>query len=68
MLHCTCRACTRTYREDKATADWKGYCSQKCIREKLKTFGYNASKVFKEGKVYRVLKAHDAIGSIKVGA
>jgi len=35
-----CRNCLKEYDPNKATADWKGYCSQRCVHAKAKRLGY----------------------------
>jgi len=31
-MMCKCRYCDKVYHEAKSTANYKGYCSQKCLR------------------------------------
>lgn len=58
---CICRNCGKEYLEEKATADFTGYCTQGCLRAKAKELG------FKPGgnlTIYRVLKINHQIGSV----
>lgn len=60
-MTCICRACKKEYEEGKSTADWKGYCSQKCVHTKSKQFGYGRGMHSSEGAL---LKRVGEIGSV----
>ncbi len=61
MTECTCRTCTKTYDEHKSRAEYKGYCSAKCLHTMAKRCGYKKGK----NSEYDVLKRAKQIGSVK---
>jgi len=64
---CKCRTCLKHYREDKATADWKGFCSQRCMHNKARELGWTPLKARRIGLTeYEVLKRNKQIGSVFV--
>jgi hypothetical protein len=68
MIACLCRNCGIKYAEHKATADWKGYCSQRCFHEMAKKRGYSKSRHQKYGPTfseYAILDRVKEIGSVK---
>lgn len=69
-MKCRCRNCGRIYDEAKSTADWKGYCSQKCVHDKARRWGFkkrtaHGSDVRSFHSEYSVLKRHNEIGSVE---
>jgi hypothetical protein len=70
IVLCRCRECEKIYREDKATADWKGYCSQKCVHKRSRKFGFNPTlakkKAYPFHTEYDVLNRAKQIGSVFV--
>lgn len=42
---CQCRNCPKTYEESKSRADFTGYCSQKCMKEKAKKLGWDGKNL-----------------------
>lgn len=66
---CRCRNCGDIYEEIKSRADYKGYCSQRCVHEKAKRSGYIKRKSWPRepnGSEYDCLKRCNAIGSVPV--
>lgn len=61
MLKAYCRTCKKQFVEAKSRADWKGYCSQKCVHAKSKQLGFTRSCGRTE---YQILSACDEIGSV----
>lgn len=62
---CKCRNCGRVYEEHKATADWKGYCSQRCLHEKARAHGYSKRlDKFYQRSEYDILRRAGQIGSV----
>jgi hypothetical protein len=39
-----CRNCDKEYSPLKSRADWKGYCSQRCVHEKARKLGYRKGR------------------------
>lgn len=64
-LNCRCRNCGKLYNENKATADFKGYCSQACLHEKARKHGYRKSQE-KFRSEYDILNRAKLIGSVFV--
>jgi hypothetical protein len=63
-MQCECRNCHKEYNSNKTRSYWAGFCSAKCLREKLKTLGYKKGK----NSEYEVLKSHKCIGDCPVEA
>jgi hypothetical protein len=64
---CLCRNCGNLYAEDKATADWKGYCTQACFHAKAKAHGFKKrNEKFKGMSEYSILSRAKQIGSVFV--
>ncbi len=66
---CVCRNCGKHYLESKSRADYKGFCSQPCMREKAKSAGFiKGSKKWGTPKPfsneYLALKSKNWIGSV----
>ncbi len=40
-MTCSCRNCGKTYEEEKGKADFKGYCTNGCMKKKAKQLGWN---------------------------
>lgn len=47
-----CRNCSKIYNPDKSSANWEGYCSQKCVHAKAKALGYSKARENAENKMY----------------
>jgi hypothetical protein len=58
VLMCLCRQCNSEYDPYKSRADYQGYCSQGCMKRKLKWLGWT-----KGTSMYKTLRDADAIGS-----
>lgn len=54
-----CRNCGKQYDPMKSRADYRGYCTAKCLHEKAKEHGYRKSGELSE---YYVLKRAGEIG------
>lgn len=63
MKDCICRTCKKIYEEDKSRAELKGYCSQKCMHEKSREFGFRKEKKG-EWTEYETLRRHNEVGSV----
>ena len=61
VMICRCRFCNQVYSEDKSRADYKGYCSQRCLHKKAKELGFRKQSDRTE---YDVLKKAKEIGSV----
>ncbi len=61
---CKCRECGKKYDEYKGTADFKGYCSQKCFHERAKKFGYRVQDPTRRSE-YSRLHAAGEVGSVE---
>ena len=64
MNKCICRFCGKIYEEQKSRADYKGYCSQKCLHAKAKFLGYKKNNLGKSEYYY--LRLTKNIGSVFV--
>lgn len=67
MQKCECRNCRKEYDEAKSRADYKGYCSAKCLHEKARALGYKRSVPrfdFSIPSEYKILSRANAIGSV----
>lgn len=72
---CRCRNCNCVYDELRSTADYKGYCSQRCLHTKARSLGWRSrlrppdpARPFEKHLVeteYRFLRRHGEIGSIR---
>ena len=40
MNKCICRQCSKVYDPQKSRAEYRGYCSQKCLHLKSKALGW----------------------------
>jgi hypothetical protein len=58
-LMCLCRQCNSEYDPYKSRADYQGYCSQGCMKRKLKWLGWT-----KGTSMYKTLRDADAIGFV----
>lgn len=76
-MTCTCRNCGKRYNDEKSRADYTGYCTQKCMKAKAKSLGWNEAKEkkltysqrvisFRSDSLYAVLKRAKAVGSVPV--
>ncbi len=66
-LICICRNCGKQYDADKSRADYKGYCSQKCLHAMAKRLGYN--KKYEKSWLsteYAVLARNKKLGSVPI--
>jgi len=57
---CQCRFCAKRYYEHRSQADYKGYCSQKCLHEQCRRLGFKRKK----DREYDILSRHKLIGSV----
>lgn len=61
-LECLCRECGKEYFENKSRADYKGYCSNKCLREMAKRYGWKKGlneNDYLRGRIGSVFKGSD---------
>lgn len=63
MNFCKCRNCEQKYDESKSRADYKGFCTQRCMLDTAKKHGYRTATRMRRS-VYEVLKAKNQIGSV----
>jgi hypothetical protein len=69
---CICRNCGKVYCDMKSLADYTGYCTQRCMKQKAKSFGYSESKAKAAKNLYSrmrislhgYLKRNNALGSV----
>ncbi len=62
---CICRTCKKEYDEEKARADYKGFCSMKCQHELARRVGYRKTKDKQPNKTeYSYLQIANQVGSI----
>lgn len=62
---CKCRFCAKLYDEAKSSADYKGFCSQRCLHASAKQLGWRKGKKG-QGTEYDILKRNNRIGSVIV--
>lgn len=75
-MRCSCRYCGGQYEEERSRADYKGYCSQTCMKEKAKALGWDGKErklnlrkpliADLEGSLYNILHNAKEIGNLPV--
>lgn len=62
-----CLQCNKKYDIFKSRADFRGYCSQRCMKEKAKSFGWKQSEDRNGYGIYPLLKRAKQIGDLMKG-
>lgn len=65
-MKCQCRNCGKEYPEHKSRADYKGYCSAKCLHDKAKKLGFRKTRHGRGHYEYDTLKNANEIGSVYI--
>lgn len=74
-MKCVCRTCKKVYDDQKATADYTGYCTQRCMKAKAKEYGWSERNErdakargwpYAAVTLYGVLNRNRLLGSVPV--
>lgn len=63
-MNCICRTCSKTYNNQASRADYRGYCSQLCVRNKARSLGWRSEGLRWNLRLYAVLERNDEIGDV----
>ncbi len=76
VRQCKCRTCKKLYDPARSRADYKGYCTQECLRIMALAHGWNKAREERERKLtvwnpgrhtaWGVLRAAGELGDVEI--